>query len=60
MSGSACVLPRKELLRRKALLAVAGVGVGALAAPAEAAGIPDSDLAYLRDAVSNALDVYER
>jgi hypothetical protein len=48
MSGSACVLPRKELLRRGALLAVAGVGVGALAAPAEAAGIPDSDLAYLR------------
>jgi hypothetical protein len=48
MSDSACVLPRKELLRRGALLAAASVGVAAFAAPAEAAGIPDSDLAHLR------------
>lgn len=48
MSGYASVLPRKELLRRGALLALAGAGGGALAAPARAAGIPDTDLAHLR------------
>jgi hypothetical protein len=55
MPGSACVLPRKELLRRGALLAFATAGAGTLAAPAAAAGVPDSDLAYLRLLVATEL-----
>jgi hypothetical protein len=55
MPGSACVLPRKELLRRGTLLAIAGTGAGVLAARATAAGVPDADLSYLRLLVATEL-----